>query len=292
MFNELSITKLVMDFITPERISLAIRVILILLIGIPLVRLIRSVVKKLIKDRLSAQSEQLVVRSVYYIASLILLISVLNEFGFKLSALLGAAGVFGIAIGFASQTSISNIISGIFLISEKPFMVGDTVQIGTTIGTIVSIDLLSIKLKTYDNRYVRVPNETMIKTEVINVTRYPIRRATIGLSVAYKEDLHRVLDVLAEIAAKEPLALTDPEPLLQVASFGDSGININFGVWCNKDNVFIMQTALIISIKERFDQENIEIPYPQVTLSTKGDGSTSLKLSDSKTPEVLVSREA
>ncbi|MDY0151251.1 MAG: mechanosensitive ion channel family protein [Candidatus Cloacimonas sp.] len=266
MLNDFNAAQLIADFITPERISLAVRVILILLIGIPLVRLIRNVVRRLIKDRLSAQSEQLLVRAVYYISSLILLISVLNEFGFKLSALLGAAGVFGIAIGFASQTSISNIISGIFLISEKPFMVGDAVQIGTTVGVIESIDLLSIKLKTFDNRFVRVPNETMIKTEVINITRYPVRRANLSISVSYKEDLRHVLAILSEIAASEPLAISDPEPWLQVDSFGDSGININFGVWASKDNVVVLKTALMLSIKERFDKENIEIPYPHLTL--------------------------
>lgn len=268
MLSDFNAAQLIADFITPERISLAVRVMLILLIGIPLIRLIRNVVKRLIKDRLSAQSEQLLVRAVYYISSLILLISVLNEFGFKLSALLGAAGVFGIAVGFASQTSISNIISGIFLISEKPFMIGDAVQIGTTVGIIESIDLLSIKLKTYDNRFVRVPNETMIKTEVINITRYPIRRANLNISVSYNEDLRRVLAVLSEIAASEPLAISEPEPLLHVDSFGDSGININFGVWANTENVVLLKTALMLSIKERFDKENIEIPYPHMTLVT------------------------
>lgn len=262
----MNIPKLFAEFVTPERISLAVRVILILLIGIPLVRLIRNVVRRLIKDRLSAQSEQLLVRAVYYVSSLILLISVLNEFGFKLSALLGAAGVFGIAIGFASQTSVSNIISGIFLISEKPFMVGDVVQVGTTMGIIESIDLLSLKLKTFDNRFVRVPNETMIKTEVINLTRYPIRRANIIVSVSYKENVRDVLAILADIAANEPLAIKDPEPAIRVESFGDSGIEISYGVWASTDNVIELKTALMLSIKERFDKENIEIPYPHLTL--------------------------
>lgn len=271
MLTGINVSALIAEYITPERVSLAVRVVLILLFGIPLVGLIRRIVRKLVKDRLSVQSEQLVVRAVYYVGILILMISVLNEFGFKLSALLGAAGVFGIAIGFASQTSVSNIISGIFLISEKPFMIGDTVQIGTTIGTIESIDLLSIKLKTYDGRYVRVPNETMIKTEVINITRYPIRRANISVAVSYKVDLPKVLAVLADIATMQPMALNDPEPLLQVDSFAESGININFGVWTNQENVILLRNALMLSIIERFNQENIEIPYPHVKLVTEGE---------------------
>jgi len=276
MLPDFNLQNLVTSYITPERVGLAIRVVLILLIGIPLVRLIRNLVRKLIKDRLSLQSEQLIVRSVYYVAILILMISVLNEFGFKLSALLGAAGVFGIAIGFASQTSVSNIISGIFLISEKPFMIGDAVQIGATIGTIETIDLLSIKLKTFDGRYVRVPNETMIKTEVINITRYPIRRANISVSVSYKEDISNVLAILSDIAENEPMALADPKPLLQVDSFADSGININYGVWTNKDNVIDLRNSLMIKIKERFESDNIEIPYPHVKLVTEDNEHNKL----------------
>lgn len=271
MLGELSVTKLIADYITPERVSLVVRVVLILLLGIPLVRLIRNIVRKLIKDRLSVQSETMLVRAVYYSSILILFITLLNEFGFKLSALLGAAGVFGIAIGFASQTSVSNIISGIFLISERPFKIDDLIQVGTTIGTVESIDLLSLKLRTADNRFVRVPNETMIKTEVINITRYPMRRVNLNITVGYNADVKRVMALLSDIAASEPLALTDPEPYIQLERFADSGIDILFGVWGKKDDVIIMKTSLMLSIKERFEQEHIEIPYPHVTIANPGE---------------------
>ncbi len=266
-----SVAKLITDFITPEKISLAIRVVLILVIGIPIVRLIRAITKKIVKDRLSPQSEQLVIRTVYYIAVLILLVTLLNEFGFHLSAILGAAGIFGVAIGFASQTSFSNIISGIFLISEKPSKVGDVVQVSSNIGTIESIDLLSIKLKTSDNRFIRVPNETMIKTEVINITRYPIRRADVNITVSYSDDLQKVRDVLLDIVKNEPQALTDPAPLFLVDKFADSGINILFGVWSKREDLFDLKTSLMIAIKERFKQENIEIPFPHILIANAED---------------------
>jgi small-conductance mechanosensitive channel len=266
----LNVTTLIAEYFTPERVSLAIRVFLILLIGIPLIRLIRSLTRKLVKDRLSAQSELLLVRSVYYSGLLIILITLLNEFGFKLSALLGAAGVFGIAIGFASQTSFANIISGVFLISEKPFMIGDWVQIGSTTGMVDSIDLLSIKLKTSDNRFVRVPNETMIKTEVINITRFPVRRANISISISYNEDLKRVRQALMEVAESEPLALKEPAPVFLTESFADYGINLVFGVWGNKDDVVDLRTALMMAISEKFKKENIETPYPHLTWLNSG----------------------
>ncbi|HNX02547.1 MAG TPA: mechanosensitive ion channel family protein [Candidatus Cloacimonas sp.] len=271
MLLTISLEKLTGDFITPEKISLIIRVILILVIGIPLIRLIRSIAKRIVKDRLSPQSEQLVVRSVYYVAILILLITLLNEFGFRLSAILGAAGIFGVAIGFASQTSFSNIISGIFLISEKPFQIGDVVQVSSNIGTIESIDLLSIKLKTPDNRYIRVPNETMIKTEVINITRYPIRRLDIYVSVSYNDNLEKVKTVFMDIIANEPLALKEPAPLFSIEKFDESGIKILYGVWVNKEDYLALKNSLMINLKDKFEHEHITIPYPHIFIANAGE---------------------
>lgn len=262
----MNITALINQYITPERLNVALRVVITLAIGIPLLLLIKKVAKRLVANRLSPQSEQLVVRAVYYISVLILTINVLNEFGFKLSALLGAAGVVGIAVGFASQTSVSNIISGIFLISEKPFVVGDVIEVSGQIGTVESIDLLSLKLKTPDNRFVRVPNETMIKSEVINITRFPQRRVNINVGVAYKEDLHRVREVLAGVAAAEPLALKDPQPVIVADKFGDSSIDFLFGVWGQTEDYWELKTSLMIRIRDAFAEHNIEIPYPHISL--------------------------
>ncbi|MFA6910437.1 MAG: mechanosensitive ion channel family protein [Candidatus Cloacimonadaceae bacterium] len=269
--------NLITGFITPERISLAVRVLLIIVIGLPTVKVILKIVSKLIKDKLSLQSEVLISRTVKYLLYLILVVTILNEFGFKISALLGAAGIFGVAIGFASQTSISNIISGIFLISEKPFMIGDVVEVNGNTGMIDSIDLLSVKLKTFDGRYVRIPNETMIKNDVINITRFPIRRAQFVLPVAYKEDLRKVVGILQEIADSIPGALKEPAPLLALEDFSDSCVNINFGVWTESANVVNMKTELMLAVKERFETEGIEIPFPHVSLYA-GQASDPIKI--------------
>ncbi|NLW19678.1 MAG: mechanosensitive ion channel family protein [Candidatus Cloacimonetes bacterium] len=244
-----------------------------------MVVLFKKLIKKLLHNKLSPQSEQLVTRFAYYIAVLILVVNVLNELGFKLSALLGAAGVLGIAVGFASQTSVSNIISGIFLISEKPFVVGDLIEVDGSLGVVDSIDLLSLKMKTSDNRYVRVPNETMIKTQVINLTRYPTRRANIGLKIAYKENLSLVLKLLAEVAESEPLALKDPAPLIVADKFDDSGIDILFGVWGHTKDLVKLKTSLMVRIQESFSKNNVEIPFPHISLYA-GEDSKPIKITN------------
>ena len=262
----MNLVEIFHQYLTPERLNTVIRVILTLAIGIPLIIFVRKLVQKLVRNRLSPQSEQLVVRIVYYSLALILVVMVLNEFGFKVSALLGAAGIIGIAVGFAAQTSISNIISGIFLISEKPFVIGDVIEVGSIIGEIQSIDLLSLKLKTVDNKFVRVPNETVIKTEVINLTRFPARRVDIKITVSYKENLKKVQELLIKIAEEEPKALKEPQAIVRVDSFGDSGIDFIFGVWGKTSELFSLKTEIMMRIKETFEAENIEIPYPHIVL--------------------------
>ncbi|MCB5270239.1 MAG: mechanosensitive ion channel family protein [Candidatus Cloacimonetes bacterium] len=271
---QLTTMSIVADFLTPERISLLVRVALMLLIGIPLIGLIKKVVNRLLSDKLTKQSEVMILRAVKYTLVLLLLMMVLNEFGFKISAILGAAGIFGVAIGFASQTSISNIISGIFLISEKPFLIGDVIEINDKVGTVQSIDLLSIKLKTFDGRYVRVPNEAMIKNDVINLTRFEIRRAQISVGVAFSSDLRKVMAILKDIADTVPGALKEPAPMLLLDGFGASSININFGVWTATSNVFNMKNELIYAVIDRFREEGIEIPFPHVSLYA-GEASES-----------------
>jgi small-conductance mechanosensitive channel len=280
----MNFTELIRMYITPERINVALRVIIALGIGIPVIILIRKLVTRMVKGRLSPQSEQLIVRAVYFLSVLILVVSVLNEFGFKLSALLGAAGVLGVAIGFASQTSVSNIISGIFLISEKPFVVGDFIEVNKIRGRIESIDLLSLKLRLPDNSYVRVPNETMIKTEVTNVTRFPDRRVDLNVLVAYKEDLRKVLEVLKEIAASEPLALQEPAPMIVLESFGEYGVNILYGVWGRSEDFFGLRSKLILRVKESFAAHGIEIPFPHLSLYA-GSESEPIKITTKEVQE-------
>ena len=146
---------------------------------------------------------------------------VLNRLHINIKTLLGAAGVLGIVLGIASQTSIGNVISGIFIISEKTFEIGDLIRVGDKTGTVYSIDLLSVKLKTLDNLLIRIPNQTMISTEVTNITKFPIRRMDITVSVAYKEDLKKVMDILKTLVKENPLCLDEPEPLIVIQQFGD-----------------------------------------------------------------------
>src|SRR5690554_1272412 len=172
----------------------------LMLLGIVLASLAARSVSKVMAKRTSRHHTVMVRRLVFYVIFLLFGVAALREAGFSLDVVLGAAGILTVAIGFASQTSASNMISGLFLLVEKPFEIGDTIEVDATIGEVVAIDLLSVKLRTADNLYVRIPNETLIKTRVINRSRFPIRRIDLVLGIAYAEDVEKVRDLLLELA--------------------------------------------------------------------------------------------
>ena len=205
---------------------------------------------------------------VFYSGLIILTITIMSQLGISMAPLLGAAGIVGIALGFASQTSVSNIISGLFLIAEQPFKVDDIITINNTTGFVMSIDVLSVKLRTFDNKFVRIPNEMIIKTEVINLTRFPIRRFNARISVAYKEDIAQVRKLLMDVAEKNDYVLSEPEPLIIFDAFGTSSIDLLFLVWAPVDEFVLLKNTIQEEVKTKFDEEGIEIPFPHVSLYT------------------------
>jgi len=253
-------------YIPSELLQKSLSVGITLLVGIVALRFLLYLSAKTFLKPLSEHSRLIIRNILLYTGSTILVITVLRQIGLDVSTLLGAAGIIGVAVGFASQTSVSNVISGIFLLSERPFEVGDVIKVGDKTGIVSSIDLMSIKIRTFDNLFIRIPNQMVLNTEVTNITRFPIRRMDFTFQVAYKEDLERVRKVLLELVEANPYALKEPEPFWILQGFGESGINVLLGVWFQKQDFLNLKNTLFQEIKERFDREHIEIPFPHRTL--------------------------
>jgi small-conductance mechanosensitive channel len=244
------------------------RATVLLVVGLVLASLLSRGAHRVVLKYFDIQRAMLGRRIVYYLVVVLTAISVLNELGFSLTVLLGAAGVLSVAIGFASQTSASNLISGLFLIAEKPFIIGDIITVGGTTGEVLSIDLLSVKLRTFDNLYVRVPNQTLIQSEITNLSRFPIRRFDLKVGVAYKEDLDRVRKVLLDVAENNPLSLENPAPLIIFLGYGDSSLDMQLSVWALRENFLALRNSIATDVKKAFDREGIEIPFPHLSLYT------------------------
>jgi small-conductance mechanosensitive channel len=248
--------------LSPDVLSRGLRIALTLLIGLFLVRVLAVVTQRYIMRRSTAQRQMIARKAISYTGFVLVAMAVLGELGVKLAALLGAAGIVGIAVGFASQTSVSNIISGLFLISEKPFTVGDVIRIGTTTGIIQSIDLLSIKIRTFDNMFVRIPNEKILNSEVTNVTRFPIRRMDFVFQVAYGQDLAGIQKVLSEIARANPWSLDEPQPVILFTGFKESGIEVLLGLWFTGSDYMALTNSIMKELSARFDAEGIKFAMP------------------------------
>jgi small-conductance mechanosensitive channel len=257
------------NLLTNEQFYGVLRAGVTLIFGFVAAHLLRSAMGSVLARRTSAQHTMLGRKVSYYVVVVLAFVSALRELGLDLGVLLGAAGVVTVAMGFAAQTSASNLISGLFLVSEGPFVVGEVIQVAGTTGEVLSIDLLSVKLRTFDNLYVRVPNETLVKAQITNLTRHPIRRYDLQVSVGYEAKMSKVREVLLGVAANNPLALREPRPVLIFQSFGESAVNIQFSVWTARDNYIDLRNSLAEDVKEAFERERIEIPYPHRAIVTR-----------------------
>ncbi|WFP96307.1 mechanosensitive ion channel family protein [Acinetobacter sp. ANC 7201] len=255
--------------INTDRLTEILVAVILCLIGFLIARFISNTFIRTIGSRFNAHQRLIWRRGIFYFIFLLFFMTSLKEAGFKLSVFLGAAGILTVALGFASQTSASNLISGIFLIGEGSFEIGDTIQItlirGHTIeGEVISIDLLSVKLLTQDNIYVRLPNEQLIRAPVQNLSKFPIRRIPITLAINFHEDIIKVREVLLDVANKYPLVLTDPKPAVTVTAFRESSIELLFAVWCQQQNFLKVRDEMQERIQNGFLENQIEIPVPKM----------------------------
>jgi small-conductance mechanosensitive channel len=245
------------------------KVILVVVIGaagLLVLRFLSALLNRMTRKYLSQQYSMLLRKAVQYTGAVIVLFVILSVLGVKITALLGAAGIVGIAVGFAAQTSMSNLISGLFLISEKPFQIGDVIKVENNTGVILSIDLLSVKIQTFDNQYIRIPNSVLLNTELTNVTRFPIRRMDIKLRVSYRTDVSRLRELLLAIANSNPHCLDEPEPLIVFSDFGESGLEFLFGVWFYKQAYLELKNSIMQQIQEGLAAAGIEFALPARSL--------------------------
>ena len=261
-------------FLDPAHLGALLRAVLYLALGVTLARGARFALRRS-SLALSAQQRQLLTRFVYYGVLILFGISAMRQFGFDFTVLLGAAGIVTVAIGFASQTSAANLIAGLFLVVEKAVSIGDIITVDDVTGEVLSVDVLSTKLRTFDNLQVRIPNETMVKARITTLNRFPLRRVDVNVGVAYDSDLALVQQTMLDVARDNPLCLDEPGPLIIWTGFGDSSIDYLYAVWGKSQNFLALRNGITRELKAAFDAAGIEIAFPQRTLQP---GTTPLEV--------------
>ena len=190
----------------------------------------------------------------------------LQMVGVNLSSLAFVAGAVGVGLGFGLQNIISNFISGLIILAERPIAIGDRVEIGGVAGQVREISLRSTTVITNDNMAIIVPNADFITQRVTNWSyEDPRVRFRIPFGVAYGTDLSKLRQLMLEVADEHPKALKDPKPELFFVGFGDSALNFELGVWSAEMTVSPrrFRSELFFAIEQKLRENKIEIPFPQ-----------------------------
>lgn len=200
---------------------------------------------------------------IYGILIALLLIQVLGMAGIPTASFIAAIGAAGLAIGLALNSSLSNLAWGVLLILFRPFRVGDHVTIGGVEGDVQSVNLMHTYLITPDNRQAVLPNAKVGGDAIINFNVRGTRRFEIKVGIGYNDDIGKAMQAVRDLFAADARILKDPAPGVWTEALGDSSVNLVIRGWTATGDLWETQTTLIRSIKERFDEAGITIPYPQ-----------------------------
>lgn len=238
---------------------------LILAVGWVLIKIIMRFVSKLTAksplDSIVTGYLHTCVRTLLYVLLLIIVLGTLGVSVVSLVAVLSAAFA---AVALALKDSLSNLASGILIIANKPFEQGDFIESGSLSGVVDEIHLFNCRLHTLDNKYIMVPNNTLLAGAIVNFSAAEQRRVDIIVQVGYETDLAQVKAVLLGMAAEKPEIAAVPEPFVAVSAHGEAAIELIFRVWCKNEDYWAVYYYLMEEILLRFRQENIVIPYPQL----------------------------
>jgi len=239
---------------------------LIMAVGLIIARTVKLLFTKYYAPKLSEDSAKNIGKLLYFGILIISFLVFTSSTGIDLSGLLVAGGIFGVVIGFATQSVVSNLISGIFLMIEKPAKQGDSIDLPdlNISGILVDISTFSIRIRRFDGTIIRVPNESVFTTPIRSLTSSQVRRSEVIVGIAYKEDISKAITVMeTEIMTTMPFVLSLPKPEFRIKELADSSVNIEILVWHPREDWGEVAPKLLKVVKKALDDNHIEIPFPQ-----------------------------
>lgn len=237
----------------------------ILIFGFWLAKRMRNLVVKGLRK--TGKVDETIIRFlgslVRYLVIIFTLLAVLDQFGVETTSIIALLGAAGLAVGLALQGTLSNIAAGVMLLFFRPFKVGQFVDAGGTAGTVESISLFTTHMNTPDNVHIVVPNAHIWGAEIKNFNHNATRRVQIDVGIGYGDNIDKALKVALAVCNKDKRVHKDPAPMGAVGGLGDSSVDLLFRVWCDGGDFWGVKFDLTKAIKEAFDKEGIEIPFPQ-----------------------------
>lgn len=206
--------------------------------------------------------------AILYVTAVILALDVV---GINVMPFIAGAGVAGIAIGFAAKDTLSNLIAGVLLIIDRPFEIGDRIEVwsapagSATWGDVIDIGLRATKIKTTDNIVIIIPNNEIMKRDIVNYTIIStLIRVRVNIGVSYQADIRKAKDIIIAVARRMDWIAESPPPKVVVRNFAESSVDLQLRVWIQDARRRMDTISFVIdSVKEAFDRAGIEIPYPK-----------------------------
>ena len=227
----------------------------------------RMVATLLRKGMQKAGSDAILVGFVGNVAYGILLVAVVlaavDSLGVNVTSLMAIVGAAGLAIGLALKDSLANFAAGVMIIIFRPFKIGDYINAAGTAGSVDEIGLFATMMHTPDNQRIIVPNSGIIGGNITNVSALPTRRVDLVFGIGYDDNIGQARDIIKTIIDADERILKDPQAAIVVAELGDSSVNINVRPWVNSGDYWAVRSDLLETVKVRFDEAGVSIPYPQ-----------------------------
>lgn len=243
---------------------------IILAVGYIVIRIFTRVARKALeKSSLDPVLYRFILRIIKIVMWIVLVLMIMERFGFKMNSLITVLAAAGAAIALALKDSLANVAGGIMILINKPFAQDDFIDINGTTGKVRDIDLFVTHLKTYDNKVITIPNGMVNTSVLINYTKESKRRVDCCFNIGYDDDIKQAKDLLAAIAESHPAIYKDPEPIIGVAGQQDNCISIDMKVWCETDDYWDVKYFLEENVKLAFDEAGITIPFPQMDVHIK-----------------------
>lgn len=228
------------------------------------------IIKLLDKVLVRANVDTILINFINAIVRAVLLLFVvvasLNKLGVDTTSLVALLGAAGLAIGLSLQSSLQNFAAGVMLLVFRPFKAGDMIEAAGTSGVVEQITIFTCKLRTGDNKEVIVPNNAIYNGNIINYSSQDTRRVDMTFGIGYQSDLKKAKSVLEEVVNAHPLVLSEPAPLVAVVALADSSVNFVVRPWTKTADYWTVFYAVNEQVKLRFDEEGIEIPFPQMDI--------------------------
>ncbi len=244
-------------------IKIAIAVV-IFLVGKWIARKITNIIKKgMEKANMDAALVSFLGNGVFMILMVCVVLVTLDYVGVKTTSFVAILGAAGLAVGLALQGSLANFASGVLIIMFRPFTVGNAIDAGGVFGIVEEISILTTNMKTPDNKVIIVPNSQIMGGAITNFSKKETRRVDMVFGCGYDDDIKKAKALLEDILQKDERILKDPAYTVGVSELGDSSVNFAVRPWVNAADYWNVFFDTHETVKIRFDEEGLSIPYPQ-----------------------------